>query len=53
LVLVNNEADENVFEGVKDKLVWKQTELKEALHLNVGQNVPKVPKTKEELLYKN
>lgn len=47
MVLVNNEADENVFEGVKDKLVWKQTELKEALHLNVGQNAPKVLRNKE------
>lgn len=41
LVLVNNEAGENAFEWVKDKLTWKQTELKDSMQPPMKAPFPK------------
>lgn len=47
LVLVNNKAGENTFERVKDKLVWKQTELKDSMQPPLKAPFPK-PEGREQ-----
>lgn len=47
LVLVNNKAGENAFERVKDKLVWKQTELKDSMQPPLKAPFPK-PDNREQ-----
>ncbi len=41
LVLVNNKAGENAFERVKDKLIWKRTELKDSMQPPLKAPFPK------------
>lgn len=47
LVLVNNEAGENAFERVKNKLAWKQTELKDSMQPPLKAPFPK-PENREQ-----
>lgn len=47
LVLVNNEAGEKALELVKDKLVWKQTELKNSMQPPLKAPFPK-PENREQ-----
>lgn len=47
LVLVNNEVGENIFEQVKDELVWKQTELKDSMQPPLKEPFPK-PKNRKQ-----
>lgn len=47
LVLVNNKAGENAFERVKDKLGWKQTELKDSMQPPLKAPFPK-PDNREQ-----
>ena len=47
LVLVNNKAGENTFERVKDKLIWKQTELKDSMQPPLKAPFPK-PDNREQ-----
>ena len=41
LVLLNNDVGENAFEQVKDKLTWKQTELKDSMQPPLKAPFPK------------
>ena len=47
LVLVNNEVGENILERVKDKLIWKQTEIKDSIQPPLKAPFPK-PKNREQ-----
>mgnify|MGYP002536809347 CR=1 FL=1 len=47
LVLVNNEAGENIFEKVKKRLIWKQTKLEDSMQPPLKAPFPK-PDNREQ-----
>ena len=50
LVLVNNEAGENVLDMEKDKLIWKQTKIEDSLQPPLKAPFPK-PENREQFWY--